>query len=360
MKKLCLFVLALLSLLFVSAQDCSNDTTNPWFVNFQDEVTISCSDDLSSVFPIAQDDCDTLVEIAYYEEPMGSYCPNSRDFMRIYRAFDDFGNGVVAQQFVHIVDETPPMFFYVPPSYVIECSDTLSFEDFPQPSALDNCGGVSITHEDYFDITDGCYSSKTRVWTATDLCGNSSTASQMLLIQDMTPPVITGLPYVTLPSGSGTDTLLVVVIDACNTFNVYYIDTPASGNNLIRNYTAIDACGNTSTFEQIIGFEIVTPPGDDDDEDDDDEDDDDDDEDDDEDDDDEDDDNGNNVAICHRIGNGNFITIYVAPAAVQAHLNHGDYLGPCQNLNIHNPNLPMQMDIEIKPNGKIKKTVKAK
>jgi hypothetical protein len=325
MKKVSLCVLALLSLLFVSAQDCSNDTINPWFVNFQYEVTISCSGDLSSVFPIAQDDCDTLVEIAYYEEPMGSYCLNSRDFMRIYRAFDDFGNGVIEQQFVHIVDETPPMFFYVPPSYVIECSDTLSFDDFPQPSALDNCSGVSITHEDYFDITDGCYSSKTRVWTATDSCGNSSTASQMLLIQDMTPPVITGLPQISLPAGTETDTLFVEVTDACNTFNVYYTDTPTSGNNFIRNYTAVDYCGNSSTFEQIISFT-----------------------------------NTGNVAICHQIGNGNWITIHVAQQAVAAHLAHGDYLGPCQSLNIHNPNLPMQMDIEIKPNGKITKTVKTK
>lgn len=39
--------------------------------------------------------------------------------------------------------------------------------------------------------------------------------------------------------------------------------------------------------------------------------------------------NGNNtVAICHQTGNGS-ITIYVAPAAVAAHLAHGDYLGEC-------------------------------
>ena len=44
--------------------------------------------------------------------------------------------------------------------------------------------------------------------------------------------------------------------------------------------------------------------------------------------------NGNNtVAICHRLGNGNYITIYVAPAAVQAHLGHGDYLGVCNENN---------------------------
>jgi hypothetical protein len=44
--------------------------------------------------------------------------------------------------------------------------------------------------------------------------------------------------------------------------------------------------------------------------------------------------NGNNtVAICHQTGNGNYITIYVAPAAVNAHLGHGDVLGACTQNN---------------------------
>ena len=44
--------------------------------------------------------------------------------------------------------------------------------------------------------------------------------------------------------------------------------------------------------------------------------------------------NGNNqVAICHQLGNGGSNTIWVSQAAVQAHLNHGDYLGTCQDDN---------------------------
>jgi len=35
---------------------------------------------------------------------------------------------------------------------------------------------------------------------------------------------------------------------------------------------------------------------------------------------------GGKVAICHKGKN----TLYVAEAAVQAHLNHGDYLGECR------------------------------
>jgi hypothetical protein len=134
-----------------------------------------------------------------------------------------------------------------------------------------------------------------------------------------------------------------------------------------------------STFEQIIGINIVTPPCDDDedededDEDDDDEDDDDeddededdeDDDDDDEDEDDDDDDNGNKVAICHRTGNGSYHTIYVNENAVQAHLAHGDYLGPCTEMIIDwqqiLPNSDLQMRVVKGKDNKYKKYVKVR
>jgi len=72
--------------------------------------------------------------------------------------------------------------------------------------------------------------------------------------------------------------------------------------------------------------------------------------------DDEDEDNNNDrVAICHHLGNGGWITIYVASQAVPAHLNHGDYLGPCaENDQI------MPYTLEKLPNGEIKKYARCK
>jgi hypothetical protein len=37
------------------------------------------------------------------------------------------------------------------------------------------------------------------------------------------------------------------------------------------------------------------------------------------------------VEICHRTYDGGSVTIEVAPAAVEAHLAHGDYLGECED-----------------------------
>jgi hypothetical protein len=189
-------------------------------------------------------------------------------------------------------------------------------------------------------VTD-CYFQTTRIWYVTDECGNTDITTQTITFQDNVPPVITGPVYLELQSGQPIDSLYVTATDDCSQVTLTYTDTEVSGGNIIRNYTATDNCGNTSTLEQIL-HPYHSGPGDDDD-----------------DDDDDDDNNNNRVAICHNLGNGNWITIYVAQPAVQAHLNHGDYLGPC-NDNHQIQYLPEGMKIEITPDAQIRKYIKQK
>lgn len=320
---------------------CENDTINPWFVNFQYEPTISCTDDLSSVFPIAMDNCDAFVDIPYIEEIFDGDCPGNKTILRIYRAYDSSGNGAIETQIIHVVDETAPL-FQPTPTMVVDCGEMPVFD---QPVVTDNCGLVTVTSEDIVDSTDNCQIVYTRLWTAYDECGNTSNSFQTIVVTDMTLPVITGPIYLEVNEGDNIDTSFVTVTDNCSTFTVTYVDSEVSGNNLIRNYIAIDACGNESTFEQIIKINSITPPGDDDDDDDD-------------------DNNGNRVAICHVEGNGSYHTIYVNQNAVQHHLDHGDYLGPCTQIimdwNEILPNSDIQMRVIKDYDNKYRKFVKVK
>jgi hypothetical protein len=351
MKNLYL-TLILLFVSLVSFSQCENDTIDPWFVNFQYEPTVSCSDDLLSVFPIAMDNCDTLVDIPYIEEIFDGDCPGNKTIFRIYRAYDDSGNGVIETQTIHVVDETAPTFEPIP-TLTINCGETPVFN---QPIVIDNCGFIAVTNEDFVDLAGNCQIVYTRVWTAYDQCGNTSNSSQTIIVTDMIAPVITGPIYLEVNEGDNIDTLFVTVTDNCSTFTITYLDSEVSGNNVIRNYTATDACGNESTFEQIIKINVTTPPGDDDDEDDD--------EDDEEDDDEDDDKNGDRIAICHVEGNGSYHTIYVNQNAVQHHLDHGDYLGPCTQIimdwNEILPNSGIEMKVVKDYDNKYKKYVKIK
>jgi hypothetical protein len=174
------------------AQDCEVDSINPYYVNFNANVTLSCSDDLSSVIPEVFDDCDTLVDLVYYEEISAGSCPGSINIFRVYRSFDDHGNQAVESQNIYIVDETPPFISGVSSEVILECGsqDTIAY-----PTIIDNCSSeIALSYQDSEIETFGCDSSFYRTWTASDECGNSSYFTQIISFLDVTEPVIENCP----------------------------------------------------------------------------------------------------------------------------------------------------------------------
>ena len=120
-------------------------------------------------------------------------CPNEYTLTRTFTATDDCGNATSATQVITIVDTTAPEFTSVPADYTAECSDELSLED---ATATDNCGSVEITIEESSANETDCPQAYvlTRVFTATDLCGNSTSATQTITVVDTTAPEFTLFP----------------------------------------------------------------------------------------------------------------------------------------------------------------------
>jgi hypothetical protein len=259
--------LKFLFLLLFAAQtifsQCENDTTNPQFVNFEPYVTISCDVDLSVVFPQATDNCDTLVDILFYEEVFPGLSLNTYQISRVYRAFDDSGNQTVESQMIYVVDEQGPIFSFTQTgsnNYLeFDCTDSVIV---PIPTITDNCG--EVLESSYIDIEDpnstNCSRHFTRVWTAIDMNQNSNTYVQEVFIVDNEPPLIFGQIYLEIVD-TNLNQNFIEVIDYCNNFTITYQDVLISGNNIIRTYTATDACGNSSTFEQVINVIITDPCG---------------------------------------------------------------------------------------------------
>jgi hypothetical protein len=99
----------------------------------------------------------------------------------------------------------------------------------------------------------------TRTWTATDACGNSSTATQTINVQDITAPVIATLPTISTISCPASPVFAVATaVDVCGSpFTLTYADVnmpgiDAGSYSLTRTWTAIDACGNVSSAFQTI------------------------------------------------------------------------------------------------------------
>ena len=96
-------------------------------------------------------------------------------------------------QLVTVQDTQDPVLANVPANITVECD---AVPTAGTPTATDNCDtDVTITYSE--TRTDGpCVDSYTltRVWTATDNCGNSSTQSQLVTVQDTQDPVLANVP----------------------------------------------------------------------------------------------------------------------------------------------------------------------
>ena len=100
-----------------------------------------------------------------------------------------------------VEDTTIPSLINVPADETISCDERL--EQPPLVSAFDDCPAISIdVTEHSTQGEDGCslYDyTLTRTWVATDACGNSTSDSQVVGIQDITAPDI--FRIYTLPNG---------------------------------------------------------------------------------------------------------------------------------------------------------------
>lgn len=222
---------------------------------------LDCTETIPEGGVVATTTCpDGIINVVESEEVIPMGCPGSFTLIRTYEVSDNCGNSETVSQTITVTDTTPPVFSFVPESADVGCQ---AYPDgFGTPGVGDACGDFELTFEDFlapyicdadFDIT--------RVWTATDECGNVSTASQTLTIwPDLEPPVFTFVPaneIITCPEVPVFGE--PVVEDACTEFTVTSeVVTTGScpdGYTATITWTAVDGCGNASSQSQTITVE---------------------------------------------------------------------------------------------------------
>ena len=231
------------------------DTTNPVFVGLPENATVDCGDALPAVAEVtAIDNCDSDVTIASEDNIVPGNCAGSYLVERTYRATDNCGNQAVATQNIFVTDTTAPIFNADNEStFVYECNE---FVPVVTPVAVDNCSGVEVTYNDNIS-GDDCETNISRVWTATDGCGNSSTFVQNITIADTEGPVFAGEIEIERPCDDAQG-IYVTATDNCtdNVEVVLIVDEQTQSGScageIVRTYSATDACGNYSEFIQII------------------------------------------------------------------------------------------------------------
>ena len=272
------------------------DDAAPTITSQPEDLTASCGlPPFDPATVTATDDCDPSPVISHVDDTVAQSCPNTFTVERHILATDCAGNVGESIQTIHVEDVTPPTLISVGILVTLPCTDWVCDIDALVEagfiSATDDCGEVDLT-VDCFAMSGGCVEPNgtyTLQYTATDACGNTSNAQQILtLVDDEAPEATIACPAdVTLdldaecgytlgdpaadqpwgaPTGSATDNC-----DALPEWSFSHEDAPATqscgegGDILIERthtLTATDACGNegVATCTQIITFADVTGP----------------------------------------------------------------------------------------------------
>jgi len=251
------------------------DNTIPELV-VPETVTLDCNGDTSveaTGMATATDNCDAAPVVAYEDDMVPGDCEGSYTIERFWSATDACGNVAEASSIINVVDTTDPE-LTIPADITIECSDDSSPEGTGQATASDSCDSEpGVTFADAV-APGGCdhESVITRTWTATDACGNEVSADQLITVVDTTAPVLTIPGDVEVECGSSTEpdtTGQATATDNCDNPGISYSDI-SSGTCpavITRTWTAIDACGNFVSADQIITVAdsqppVITVPGD--------------------------------------------------------------------------------------------------
>jgi len=256
-----------------------NDNEPPHFVQPPpiSPLNVSCSKDVPIVLPesyTAIDNCTFPGEediIADFRQiKSDSTCPNKYTLTRTWTASDGCGNTAVYTQVIHVDDKTGPEFSGLDPSQLsVSCASEIP--PVPSQSAVDNCTGMAAPVTFSEAKSEEKCSNKfklTRIWKATDACGNTSSRTQVIIVDDRQAPVFDGTPPSTMTVACEKDIPAATrqtATDNCGTPTINYSEVKsnvqcANRFTLTRTWVASDACGNTASRTQMINVYDDTPP----------------------------------------------------------------------------------------------------
>jgi large repetitive protein len=230
------------------------DTIAPVFTMVPDDLFFACIDDVPAADTSlldAEDNCSDVTITHEGDLQTGDDC--NAVIIRTYEAIDECGNFVKHFQTITVVDNVAPVFTFVPGTIDVECSDEIPVTS---AQATDNCGAPMVTYTDSDLMEDECAGYIVRTFTATDDCGNTATATQIINLIDTTAPTFDNAPANTTASCDNIPAIEpVTASDNCGAADVVVeenmLDEGCAGT-VQRIFTATDACGNTTIHEQLI------------------------------------------------------------------------------------------------------------
>ncbi len=257
-----------------------NDQTGP-IITCPAPQTISCAEQVPAPNPAlvtGSDNCGGSITPSFFSNTISNQtCANRFTLTRQYRAADACGNTSSCTQIITVNDQTPPVFTFVPANVTVDCYLIPGVEI---ATASDNCtSGASVAYLGEVSVPGICpvWKILTRTWRATDVCGNSATASQVITVTDFNAPQFLVQPKNKVvecgPNNAAEFQAFIdnrggAVVQDCAQITYTQEDSPVQnnyfdcGNTFHKNirFFATDECGNVSFRDASFTVVDQTPP----------------------------------------------------------------------------------------------------
>lgn len=287
-----------LQVIWTATDDCGNtatavqtfvvlDTTKPVITLVPPPLTIRCDTFALPPAPVlgqgvtAADICGNIANLTFTDvssqNPDPAACGHyTYTIARIFTVADDCGNTSTAQQIITVVDNIPPLLGgFADTTHVCGTPPVM-----PPPTATDLCSGMASAPllQDQVITAGDCPDSYTLTltWASTDVCGNTGYFSQDIRIIDTVKPTLA-----TVPGNISVECNAIPAPPAPNTMggadncdeavDILFSETEIKDPNpancahwtnymVIRQWTAVDNCGNSRTYTQAISVQDNTGP----------------------------------------------------------------------------------------------------
>ena len=180
-----------------------------------------------------------------------------------FTAIDDCGNTDTDTYTLTVIDTIDPI-LTAAADLTLECGSQIPDADY---TVSDDCGSVEVEVTESQLNTCGETYILTRIYTATDDCGNSAADTQTITIVDTTPPYFMGIPADETAECDMIDRSdLIIAMDICDgevpfTYSEAESQLECVGTYLLtRTWTAVDECGNSTLAQQVVTVIDTTSP----------------------------------------------------------------------------------------------------
>jgi gliding motility-associated-like protein len=233
-----------------------------------DTLTLDCryAYGLGTQDVFVEDNCDGQPDVVFKDNLIrAGNCAKDKYLLFMncsWVATDACGNSTETSIYIRFIDVSPPEIWGIPANITVQCEGQISFDK--KPYYKDFCDGQPTLTEVKNTTIGSCAGNFliTRNWIATDACGNSVSAAQVITVKDTIAPKITSKPAdITIKQGD----LLpiagkVTATDNCNQELYQKLNQEwqlkGCDSVLIRSWDVRDACGNLAVATQTITMRI--------------------------------------------------------------------------------------------------------